>query len=391
MIKSPQELQNSKGQIFYGMHFYPGVARYDSPDKESLTVFINEDTIRKMSPSFAGRPIFVEHMEDVNEDVNELRKEADGWVIESFFNQADGKTWAKFIIVSDRGFAAIKRGYRLSNAYIPQLSIKDGVWNGVPYQQEVVGGEYEHLAIVNNPRYDESVIMTPEEFKSYNEARSIELKTLSNSKNNKGESKMKFFKRTKVENSVDLESTMVELPKSKKEISISNMIEEYDKIMNMHGYANEDHMVKVGENEMSVKDLVKDHMKNKEELEGMKLAKNADGGEPGKQDEDPAMENDDLPGGLDNDDEEKIVEAGKKDVSDRGGDKSLDNEEEDEEEKKKKDKKENDILSAAREIIRAKAKKLKNAGPHLKIENAPTIELGQDKVARGKALYGSGN
>lgn len=384
-------LQNSKGDIFYGMHFYPGVARYETPDKESFTIFINEDTIRNMGPSFAGRPIFVEHVEDVNENVNELRKEADGWVMESFFNQADGKNWVKFIVVSDKGKAAIRNGWKLSNAYIPTSFGKGGVWNGVDYQREVLDAEYEHLAIVQNPRYEESVIMTPDQFKAYNDDKTVELKRLANSKYEKGESKMKLniFKRTKVENSVDLEGMIVELPKSKKEIAISKLVEEYDRIENMNGYANGDHMVKVGEkDEMSVNDLVKKHLDMCNEMESMK-AKNAageDGGEPGMDEDDPA---------VDNDSEKEIEDAGMADVGDRGGDKHLKNDdEEDGEEDKKKDKMKNQkmTLEEARKILaKEKALKLKNAHLNVQEQEYATLSLPADQVARGKARYGSGN
>ncbi len=377
-------IENSQGKIYYGMHFYPGVARYEAPDQEPLTVFVNEDTIRKMGPTFAGRPIFVEHVENVEGDLNELRGEADGWVIESFFNAADGKNWVKFIVVSEKGLFAIQRGMRLSNAYIPQLIDRSGVWNGVPYQKEVAGGEFEHLAIVDNPRYEESVIMDPEEFKAYNEKKTVELKRLSNSKDKKGDNKMKLniFKRTKVENSVDLDGMVVELPKSKKELSLTKVVEEYDKILNMNGYANGDHMVKVGENEMSVNDLVKKHQEMSEELDGMKK-KNASGDDEDKDAEDPA---------VDNDSEKEIVEAGDADVGDRGGDKSLDNEDEEEEDKKKEKKQNSITIEEAKKVLaREKARRIKNANLREMDEEPMRVSLPQDQVARGKSRYGSGH
>lgn len=373
------KVDNSQGKIFYGMHFYPGVARYEEPGHEPLTVFINEQTIRQMGPSFAARPIFVKHVEEVSDDLDELRGEADGWVVESFFNQADGKNWVKFIVVSDRGLKAINQGYRLSNSYIPQLLDKNGIWNGVPYEKEVIGGEFEHLAIVNNPRYEESVIMTPEEFKAYNDTKTVELKRLSNSNDKKGEPKMKLniFKRTKVENSIDLDGMIVELPKSKKELALTKVVEEYDKIMNMNGYANGDHMVKVGENEMSVNDLVKAHMAACNDLEKLKGAMTEDGGEPGKGADDD----------VDNDDED--VSEGEAEVGDRGGDEHLANEdEEDGEAEKKKDKKNNEL--AKKRLAKEKAARLRNANLR-EDEEAPAIMLPQDKVNRGKQLYGSGN
>lgn len=363
---------------------YPGVARYESPGKEAQTVFVNENTIRKMGPTFPGRPIFVEHVEGVDEDINSLRNDADGWVIESFFNSTDGKTWAKFVLVSDRAFEAVRRGYRLSNAYFPQLSERGGTWNGIDYEAEVIDGEYEHLAIVKNPRYEESVIMTPEEFKAYNEGNKTELTRLANSKEHKGETKMKLniFKRTKVENSINLDGMIVELPKSKKEMSLTKVVEEFDKIVNMNGYANGDHMVKVGEkDEMSVNDLVKKHLEMCNEMEKAKNADSEDGGEPG-QDDDPAMEND-----------AEDVSEGMSEVGDRGGDDSLNNEDDEEEEEKPKKKEgmKNSIKAKELALAKAKALRLKNAHTRNHEEEAPRISLPADQIARGKSLYGSGN
>lgn len=354
------------------MHFYPGVAEYQEPGKDPYRVFLNEDTIRSMDPSFAGRPIFVEHVDEVDENVDEVRKEADGWVVESFFNTADGKHWAKFIVVSERGDKAIRNGMRLSNAYVPRSFADGGQWNGVSYSKEITSGEYEHLAIVKNPRYEESVILTPEQFKQYNEDKLVELKKLSNSKDQKGDSKVKlnFFKRAKVENSVDMEGMSVVLPKSGKEMTISDLVAAHDKIVNMQGYANGDHMVKVGENEMTVNDLVKKHMEMNDEIEMAKKKKE------------------------DSDDE---IEEGAKEVGDRGGDKGLDNEDEDMDEKQENEedkaakKKALELADAdeKKKNAKVKAAALKNA--HLKVmnEEVSVVEFSGDQVARGKSRYGS--
>lgn len=395
MKVNPKFLNSARGKVFYGMHFYPGVAEYEEAGKEPFRVFVNESTIRQMNPSFAGCPIFVEHVDEVDDDIGEVRTEADGWVMESFYNAADGKTWAKFIVVSDRGLAAIRRGYRLSNAYIPSSFGDGGVWNGVTYRNEVTGGEFEHLAIVQNPRYDESVIMTPEQFKTYNEKQTMELKRLANSNDKKGESKMKFFKRQKLENAIDT-TTLVELPLSKKELSLEKVINEYDKILNMNGYANGDHMVKVNEKEeMSVNDLVKAHQALCEEK-----AKNAsdedDDSMDNESDDDESMDNEDDDS-MDNDeDQEGTIAAGIKSVGDRGGDKSLVNEEDNEEDvppvDKKKNKKKNSVsvAQAKKVLARDKAARLKNARERYENDDEQVrVSLPADQVARGKQRYGS--
>lgn len=340
-------MQNEKSptEVYYGLHFCPGVAEYAEEGKEPYRIFINEATIRKMNPTFQGRPVYVQHVDKV--DVENLRETADGYVIDSFYNAADGKTWVKFIVVSEEGKRAIKNGWRLSNAYVPKSFGSGGLWNGVEYAKEVTDGEYEHLAIVPNPRYEESVIMTPQEFKNYNESKELELKKLANSKDQKGEkSVLNIFKRVKVENAVDLESTVVELPKSKKEMTIAALVNEMDKVLNMHGYAANEHMVKVGNAEMSVGDLVKKHMDMCNEMEEMKKAKDEKNEQP--------------------EEHEKMPEVEK-----------ASNEKAEEEEKEEE----------AKKNAKEKAALLKNANKIKDVELKQTIDLPQDKLARGRELF----
>jgi hypothetical protein len=263
---------------------------------------------------------------------------------------------------------AIQRGFRLSNAYIAKNYGDGGMWNGVSYQKEIVAGEFEHLALVEDPRYEESVIMTPEEFKTYNEANKVELIKLANSKKEKNMG-LKFWKRAKIENSIDLDDTMVELPKSKKEMSLSKLVNDHDAFLNMNGYANGDHMVKVGENEMSVNDLVKAHMATCNEMEEMKK-KNSE-----KETEGEELEN--------SDDEtvvEKEVDRKEKGVANEGEEDDMENSEEEAkkvEEEKKKNAKE-------------KAARLKNANRSAK-EEVAKVHLSMEGIALGKKRYGSGN
>jgi hypothetical protein len=370
------KIENSSGKIFYGMHFYPGVAEYAEENKNPFRIFINENTIRKMDPTFAGRPVFVDHVDEVEESVDELRKEADGWVVESFFNAADGKHWVKFIVVTEKAERAIKNGFRLSNAYVPSGFGQGGLWNGVKYEKEVIGGEFEHLAIVKNPRYEESVIMSPEEFKNYFEQHEIELKRLANSKENENHKtkneefntmKINFFKKQKVENSIDLESTLVLLPKSGKEKTLVQLVNEADEMALTSGYANEDDKVKIGEGEMSVKELVEKYNALCSEMEGMKKPK-----EDGEE--------------LENEDEESEVEESEDDA--------VENVEDDEAAKKKAmdlvEHEEKEILAKKQNAKEKKDKKhfdaLKNAP---KAPLAQRIELSEDQVTRGKSRYGS--
>lgn len=399
-------------RILYGLHFYPGVAEYRGEGEEPFRIYVPENAIRRMGPTFAGKPVYVRHVNEVN--LRTIQQDADGWVIESFFNKADGKHWTKFIVVSDKGQQAIRNGGKLSNCYVPTQKTAGGLHNGVDYDEELVDGRYEHLAIVDDPRYEESVVLSPEEFKDYCTEKEAELTRLTNAKDkkkvsNKGERKimgLKMFKREEIEDALDLEATLVELPKSGKEVTLKNAIEAADKLYNMHGYANADHMVKVGEEEMSVKQLTNKYMaacKNAEE-EGEEVENEAD------EEEEPEMKN-------------KKKNAGKKKNEGKFA-KDDEKEEPEMKNKKKNSKLENEAdEEAAEEQRKLRQKKLKNArkeedldeeededaiensaddadeddGDHYhRLMNASgsaddadgeVIELMHDRVARGKERY----
>lgn len=365
------KLANEKGTVFYGMHFYPGVAEYREPGKGTFRVFLNETTIRSMGPTFAGRPVFVRHVDDVERNVDELRKDADGWVIESFFNDADGKHWVKFLVVSEAGMKAVGDGFKLSNAYIPTRMGKGGEWNAVSYDKEILAGEYEHLALVDNPRYAESVVMTPDQFKAYNDRLRDELKRLENSKDEKGTGmKLDFFKRAKLENSKDMEGVEVVLPKSGRTALISTLVNELDAIEVKKGekqYATG--LVKVGAKEMTVEALVNAYEAKCNEDEEKENAD--DDGEDEEmenaEDDEEKKENED-----EEDEDKKEAEALKK-----------------KEQAKKKNKKKNSVDDRSDEQ-KAKDKK---AGDKLRNAHresaavAPVFESMERQVQRGKDLF----
>lgn len=247
-----------KPQIFYGMHMEPGIAEYRPKGQKPFRVFVDERVAKEMDATFPGCPVFAEHVAAVNDEV---MKEADGYVVESFFNKSDGKHWSKFIVTTEHGLQAIAKGWRLSNAYFLKEQDGGGKWHNVDYDKKLLRGEYEHLAIVPNPRYEGSVILTPEQFKKYNEQREEELERLMNSKEEGVKGMFKIFKREKVENSADLENMVVELPKSKKEVVLSRLINTMDEIEVKNQstepvIANGDHVVEIGEEKMSVNELV---------------------------------------------------------------------------------------------------------------------------------------
>lgn len=177
-------LENEKQlpKVYYARHITEGLVHYFENGQDRLYLVTN-DALKKMNKSFEGKPVFVRHVDKI--DLENLKEQADGYVSESFYNEFDGSWWVKFIAVSDRAQEAIKNGWAVSNAYLPTEYSGGGSYHDIDYQKEIKNGTYGHLAIVSNPRYEESVIMTPEEFKHFNEVKKQELEQLKNSKEKK--------------------------------------------------------------------------------------------------------------------------------------------------------------------------------------------------------------
>ena len=245
-------------KVFYCKHIAPGVCAYADE-----TILIGEEALKEMDKTFAGKPIYVNHQKV---DLEKIQQEADGYVAESFYLPEDGCHWAKMIIVSDKGHEAIRKGWKVSNAYVPDEFGIGGEWHNIPYNREVMKAHYTHLALVDNPRYEEAEVMTPEYFKMYKEQKREQLKSLENAKT-KGEGKTmkwKLFKRTEVTNSDDLSNTMVELSNGTA-ISIGEMVNSVEKDIQEKKEAKNkcndllEEAVKVNGEEMKVKDLIKEY------------------------------------------------------------------------------------------------------------------------------------
>lgn len=254
--------QNAKEmpRVFYSRHMVGGVAGYQDEN-----ILVSTDTIKKMSKSFEGKPVYVGH-QDVN--LENIQVEADGYVSDSFYNELDGWFWTKFVIVSDAGQEAIQKGWSVSNAYIPTEIAGGGTFLNMPFNREIVGGEFTHLAIVSNPRYEEACIMNVDEFKTYNSSKREQLNELKNSKEQTEEStKMfKFFKKTEISNSEEIAGAYITLENGK-EVSVADMIASLENAKKEEDEAkakadekeNETDMetkIQVGESEMTLNELV---------------------------------------------------------------------------------------------------------------------------------------
>lgn len=130
----------------------PGLINYD--DMGAGTALVRREALDKMSNSFKGRPVlFKKHGEATPDNFEDI---ACGIVNEVYFNAADSWYHAKFFVWDDETKAGIESGkFSVSCAYVPsETNMTGGIYNNLNYDMEVMNGEYTHLAIVENPRYN---------------------------------------------------------------------------------------------------------------------------------------------------------------------------------------------------------------------------------------------
>lgn len=193
--------------VLYAKHMEAGLCGY-----EDEMILVDADAMKSMAPTFAGKPVYVGHQEV---DLANLQEQADGYVADCFYNELDGWLWSKIIVVSDKAQEAVSNGWSVSNAYVPTEWADDGVHHNVDYNRKIVQGNFTHLAIVPDPRYENAKIFTPDGYKGYCNEKRVQIEELRNSKERKP--MLKFWKNEKKEvAAADVDGdTVVELQNGK--------------------------------------------------------------------------------------------------------------------------------------------------------------------------------
>ena len=149
-------------------HLEPGLVKYNdlkdpvTGQRRDMVLLLRKPAIDKMRNSAAGIPVVNWEHKVIPAKMHEMFKkgQADGVVTGSFYNAEDGWDWMEIIAWDQDTIKNCDRGFQGSCSYHPtELDMKPGMYHNIPYDGEILNGEYEHLAILNNPRYEKSMII----------------------------------------------------------------------------------------------------------------------------------------------------------------------------------------------------------------------------------------
>lgn len=142
-----------KGRQFKCRFLVPGLVKYDYG-----VCLLTKENADRFIQGFVGCPVIINHHEVTDKNAKELSV---GNIFSVWFDDKDGYYWCNGIINDKKAIELIEKGYSVSCQYtITEYADNNSgaLHNGNPYDKIIENGKPEHLAIVNNPRYEGAII-----------------------------------------------------------------------------------------------------------------------------------------------------------------------------------------------------------------------------------------
>jgi hypothetical protein len=347
------------------------------------TILVSQDALEQLATTAFGIPVVVEHPGIALDSESIKNIKIAGRVAKFEYDLATDLWFAEFVVDDEDAVNLLKSGWGVSTAWYGDDYTNGGTYNNIAYDRQLLKGRYEHLAIVQNPRYEMAVdpIFLNSKSKVTGQATKNTDTIIVNSKGTTvGGIKMfaKIFRTVREEiKANDNEELVLELEHG--QVPLSKVVEELKSYKAKeaeategpaHRVLNEDDEVEVDGKKMKVGALIKEHaaLKAKHEASKDKMHEAED-----RKDHEDEAEDEDR---KDHEDEDKKHEAeDRKDHEDE----AMCAEDEGESEGKKVKKAENSRFKSL--------KKAYENGSGIKIEN--NFMSTKERLDLGRSRYGT--
>ncbi|MBQ2285574.1 MAG: DUF2213 domain-containing protein [Clostridia bacterium] len=143
---------SGKGRHFKSRFIQPGLAGYPGQYGNAL---IRKENLDKFVHTLRNKPVIINHKDKINDD------DKVGEVLNVWFNPDDGWYWCDGVITDETAQNLIQnKKWSVSCSYdFTKYDDEGGTENNIPYDIEFLDGEFAHLAIVDNPRYERANIV----------------------------------------------------------------------------------------------------------------------------------------------------------------------------------------------------------------------------------------
>lgn len=145
--------QKGKGRKFVSRFIEAGVAHY----QDFGDVLITKETLDRFIHTMVGCPVIIQHKEITDKNAD---KERVGVVSNVFYSNSDGWYYCEGIIWNKQAIDLVKnQGWSVSCTYDFVSDNQEKTHNGKKIDMEFIDGNFLHLALVPNPRYERANIV----------------------------------------------------------------------------------------------------------------------------------------------------------------------------------------------------------------------------------------
>lgn len=134
----------------------PGLVSYE--DSGAGKALLRKESMDKILPSFVGKPVTIDHVEGSPDEIMNAGR-AVGKVTNAYWNPDTGWYECKFTVENEDARKKVESGWSVSCAFdVSEQTGPGGEHHAIPYDEEITSGTFTHLALVENPRYEDSKI-----------------------------------------------------------------------------------------------------------------------------------------------------------------------------------------------------------------------------------------
>lgn len=145
------EIGDNNGRPFKSRFLQAGLVKYDFG-----VCLLKKETIDKFVNTFINQPVIIGHKDTI------IERDVVGYVHNIWFSPEDGWFWCDGTLKDEEAIKLVEeKGFNVSCQYrITEYTNNedDKLHNGNPYDKEIINGIFEHLALVECPRYEDAFI-----------------------------------------------------------------------------------------------------------------------------------------------------------------------------------------------------------------------------------------
>lgn len=151
---SKKEDNGGKARHFTSRFIESGIVSYPEFNK---TFLLKKEVLDRFIDSMVGCPVCLQH-QDVTDD--NAKDTAVGYVSRVWYEPKDNWFYCEGVITDKETEELINNGWFVSCSYeVTEEDEGGGTWHDIAFDVEILNGKFEHLAIVETPRYKEATIL----------------------------------------------------------------------------------------------------------------------------------------------------------------------------------------------------------------------------------------